>query len=111
MAKANGPIYVAVVTSKVMIDPQDFRIYTKSTSNKEVMMEYARELQARYPYKKVYLMTREKAREQQKKFYAWRKQQEEEKLARCDRNLNRLLGRMVYAEGTQRVSQQYGIHR
>ena len=40
-----------------------------------------------------------------------RKQQEEEKLARCDRNLNRLLGRMVYAEGTQRVSQQYGVHR
>lgn len=56
-------------------------------------------------------MTREKAKEQQKKFYAWRKAQEEEKLARCDRNLNKLLGRMVYAEGTQRVSQQYGIHR
>ena len=111
MAKANGPIYVAVVTSKVMTESQDFRIYSKSTSNKEVMMEYARELQARYPYKKVYLMTREKAKEQQKKFYIWRKQQEEEKLARCDRNLNRLLGRMVYAEGTQRVSQQYGIHR
>ena len=111
MAKANGPIYVAVVTSKVMTEPQDFRIYSKSTSNREVMVEYARELQTRYPYKKVYLMTREKAREQQKKFYAWRKQQEEEKLARCDRNLNRLLGRMVYAEGTQRVFQQYGVHR
>ena len=111
MAKAIGPIYVAVVTSRVMLEPQDFHIYSKSTSNREVMVAYVQELQARYPHKKVYLMTREKAKEQQKKFYAWRKAQEEEKLARCDRNLNKLLGRMVYAEGTQRVSQQYGIHR
>lgn len=111
MAKATGPIYVAVVTSKVMLEPQDFQIYTKSTSNKKVMVNYVRELQARYPHKNVYLMTRDKAKEQQGKFYAWRKAQEEAKLARCDRNLNKLLGRVVYAEGIQRVSQQYGIHR
>ena len=111
MAKAVGPIYAVVAMSKIMLEPQDMWVYTKQSSNKEVMVAYAKEIQARYPHKKVVLMTREKAREQQKKFYAWRKQQEEEKLARCDRNLNRLLGRMVYADGTQRVSQQYGVHR
>ena len=106
MAKANGPIYAVVAMSKVMTEPQDMWVYTKQSSNKEVMIAYAREIQARYPHKKVYLMTREKAKEQQKKFYAWRKAQEEEKLARCDRNLNKLLGRMVYADSIKRVAER-----
>lgn len=111
MAKAVGPIYAVVAMSKVMLEPQDMWVYTKQSSNKEVMVAYAKEIQARYPHKKVVLMTREKAKEQQKKFAMWRKEQEKAKLERCDRNLNRLLGRMVYAEGTQRVAQQYGVHR
>jgi hypothetical protein len=70
------------------------------------MAAYAKEIQARYPSKRVVLMTREKAKEQQQKFYQWRKEQERAKLERCDRNLNKLLGRMVYADTTKRVAER-----
>ena len=106
MAKAQGPIYVAVVVSKVMLEHTNFHIYSKQSSNKEVMIAYAKELQAKHPHKKVLLMTREKAKEQQKKFYYWRKEQEQAKLDKCDRNLNKLLGRMVYTESVKRVAER-----
>ncbi len=106
MAKANGPIYAVVAMSKVMTEPQDMWVYSKQTSNKEVMIAYAREIQARYPSKRVVLMTREKAKEQQLKFAQWRKAQEKAKMDRCDRNLNKLLGRMVYADSIKRVAER-----
>ena len=106
MAKAFGPIYVVVAMNKVMTEPQDMWVYTKHSSNKEVMIAYAREIQARYPSKKVVLMTREKANEQQRKFYLWRKEQERAKMERCERNLNKLLGRMVYADSIKRVAER-----
>ena len=106
MAKAIGPIYAVVAMNKVMTEPQDMWVYSKQSSNKEVMIAYAKEIQARYPSKRVVLMTREKAAEQQKKFYLWRKEQEKAKLERCDRNLNKLLGRMVYADSTKRVAER-----
>ena len=106
MAKAIGPIYAVVAMQKVMTEPQDMWVYSKQSSNKEAMIAYAREIQARYPHKRVVLMTREKANEQQRKFYLWRKEQERAKLERCDRNLNKLLGRMVYADSTKRVAER-----
>ena len=106
MAKAIGPIYAVVAMNKVMTEPQDMWVYSKQTSNKEVMIAYAREIQARYPHKRVVLMTREKAKEQQRKFCLWRKEQEKALLERCDRNLNKLLGRMVYADSTKRVAER-----
>lgn len=106
MAKAQGPIYVVVAMNKVMIEHTDFYIYSKSTSNKEAMITYAKEIQAKHPHKRVVLMTREKAKEQQKKFYLWRKAQEQAKLDKCDCNLNKLLGCMVYAESTKRVAER-----
>ena len=106
MAKANGPIYAVVAMSKIMTEPQDMWVYTKQSSNKEVMIAYAREIQARYPHKRVVLMTREKAKEQQRKFYEWRKDQEKALMERCDRNLNKLLGRMVYADSIKRVAER-----
>lgn len=106
MAKANGPIYAVVAMSKVMTEPQDMWVYSKQTSNKEVMIAYAREIQARYPSKKVVLMTREKAKEQQRKFHQWRKDQEQAKLERCERNLNKLMGRMVYTDSIKRVAER-----
>ena len=106
MAKANGPIYAVVAMQKVMKEPQDMWVYSKQSSNKEAMIAYAREIQARYPHKRVVLMTREKAKEQQRKFYLWRKEQEKARLERCDRNLNKLLGRMVYADSTKRVAER-----
>ena len=104
MAKAIGPIYAVVAMSKVMTEPQDMWVYSKQSSNKEVMIAYAREIQACYPSKRVVLMTREKAKEQQLAFAKWRKEQERIKLERCDRNLNKLLGRMVYADSIKRVA-------
>ena len=106
MAKANGPIYVVVAMNKVMTEPQDLYVYSKQTSNKEVMIAYAKEIQARYPHKRVVLMTREKAKEQQRKFYEWRKDQERAKMERCERNLNKLLGRMVYNDSIKRVAER-----
>lgn len=106
MAKANGPIYAVVAMQKVMKEPEDMWVYSKQTSNKEAMMAYAKEIQARYPHKRVVLMTREKAKEQQRKFYLWRKEQEKARLEQCDRNLNKLLGRMVYADSTKRVAER-----
>ena len=106
MAKANGPIYAVVAMNKIMVESHDMRIYTKQSSNKEVMIAYAREIQVRYPSMRVMLMTREKANEQQRKFYQWRKDQERAKLERCDRNLNKLLGRMVYADSIKRVAER-----
>ena len=104
--QTKGPIYAVVVMSKVMLEPHDMHVYSKQSSNKEVMVAYAKELQARYPDRRVVLMTREKAKEQQKKFYLWRKEQERAKLERCDRNLNKLMGRMVYADSTKRVAER-----
>lgn len=106
MTKATNPIYVAVLTNKVMLEAHDFHIYSKHTSNKAIMIAYVKELQVRYPHANVYLMTREKAKEQQRKFYEWRKAQEAAKLARCDRNLNKLLGRMVYTDSIKRVAER-----
>ena len=106
MAKAIGPIYAVVAKNKVMTEPQDMWVYSKQTSNKEVMIAYAREIQARYPHKRVVLMTREKAKDPQRKFYDWRKAQEQTKMERCDRNLNKLLGRMVYADSIKRVAER-----
>ena len=106
MANAQNPIYVVVRTEKKMTEPRDFYIYTKSSSNKEVMIAYAKEIQAKHPTRKVYLMTREKAKEQRQKFYQWYKANEAEKMARCERNLNKLMGRMVYADSTKRVAQR-----
>jgi hypothetical protein len=103
MKKSN---YVAVVTNKTMTEIQDFRIYSKSSPNKELILAYAKELQKRWPNKRVYVMTYGKAREQQIKFYNWRKEQDEKKLAICDRNLNKLMGRMVYNESTKRVAER-----
>ena len=106
MAKAIGPIYAVVAMNKVMTEPQDMWVYSKQSSNKDVMVAYAKKIQARYPSKRVVLMTREKAQEQQKKFYLWRKEQERAKLKRCDRNLAKLMGRMVYADSTKRVAER-----
>lgn len=106
MAKAIGPIYTVVAMSKVMIEAQDMWVYSKQSSNKEAMIAYAREIQARYPQKRVVLMTRENAKAQQRKFYLWRKEQEKAKLERCEHNLNKLLGRMVYADSIKRVAEK-----
>lgn len=106
MAEALGPIYVVVRTSKVIKEREDFHIYTKRSSNKKAMIAYAKEIQARYPYAVVLLMTREKAEEQNKAFCLWRKEQERLKLEKCDRNLNKLLTRTVYADSIKRVAQR-----
>lgn len=106
MAKATGPIYAVVAMNKIMVEPEDMWIYTKQSSNKEAMIAYAHEIQNRYPHKRVVLMTREKAKEQQRKFYLWRKERERAKMERCEHNLNKLLGRMVYADSIKRVAQR-----
>jgi hypothetical protein len=98
--------YEVVAMNPIMTEPQDYHIYSKNSPDKGVMIEYAKAMQSRYPHKRVCVMTYGKAREHQIKFYNWRKDQEERKLARCDANLNKLLGRMVYNESTKRVAER-----
>ena len=47
MAKAIGPIYAVVAMNKVMTEPQDMWVYSKQSSNKEVMVAYAKEIRQR----------------------------------------------------------------
>lgn len=41
-------------------------VYTKQTSNLEVMKAYKEEIEAKYPWAKVYLVSREKAQQMKK---------------------------------------------
>lgn len=98
--------YTVVVMSKRMLEPQDMRIYSKQSSDKEAMIAYGKDVQRRYPNKRVAVMAVEKAKEVQANFYQWRKDQEREKMERCERNLNKLMGRMVYNESIKRVAER-----
>ena len=73
-------IYAVVRCNPKMMEAWDMNIYSKQSSNKEKMEAYAREIKARYPHCKVYLMPREKALAEQRKFYQWRKDQERAKM-------------------------------
>lgn len=99
-------IYAVVRCNPKMLEAWDMNIYSKQSSNKEKMEAYAREIKARYPHCKVYLMPREKALEEQRKFYQWRKDQERAKMEKCERNLNKLMGRIVYEESLKRVAER-----
>lgn len=99
-------MYVVVRIQKNACEPRDFYVYTKKSSNKNEMFTFAKEVQAKHPTTKIYVMTVEKAKEQRQKFYQWYKANEAEKMARCERNLNKLMGRMVYADTTKRVAER-----
>ena len=69
----NNPIYAVIryPTHKKAPDYMDFTIYTKQTSNKEKMVDYYKEIKAKYPSCTVHLVTREKAQEIKKKWHLY----------------------------------------
>ena len=105
MAKSFGPIYAVVTIAPNPEERWDIRVYTKQTSNKAVMEAYQAEIKSKYPNYRVYLVTRERAKEIEKQFIAWLKEKENKKLARCQANLNGLMTTMVYKESVKRVCQ------
>lgn len=56
-----------------------------------------------FPNKEVAVMSVDKAKEIQAKFYQWRKDQE---IERCEHNFDKLMGRMVYNESIKRVAER-----
>ncbi len=105
MAKSFGPIYAVVTIAPNPEERWDIRIYTKQTSNKAVMEAYQAEIKSKYPSYRVYLVTRERAKEIERQFVTWLKERENKKLARCQAHLNGLMTTMVYKESTKRVRQ------
>ena len=69
----NNPIYAVIKypVGKKYPEHMDFNIYTKQTSNKEKMDAYYQEIKTKYPSYKVHLVTREKAKALQKKWYLY----------------------------------------
>ena len=61
--KEQKTIYAILKISKHPTNYFDCHVYAKQTSNKEKMIEYAKELKQRFPYCKIYLLPREKAKE------------------------------------------------
>ena len=55
----------------------DFHVYSKQTSNLEVIKAYAKEIKHKYPYCRIFVMSREKANQLHHKFI--QKFEEEEK--------------------------------
>ena len=100
------PIYVVVRATKVLNEQGEFHIYSKQTSNKEKIVAYAKEIQARYPWARVMVMTREKAAENKRNYYHWIKAQEQAKINRANKKIDGLLGRQVFMESTKRVAER-----
>ena len=105
MAKSFGPIYAVVTIAPNPEERWDIRVYTKQTSNKAVMEVYQAEIKSKHPSYRVYLVTRERAKEIEKQFVAWLKERENKKLAQCQAHLNGLMATMVYKESIKRVRQ------
>lgn len=68
--KEKKTIYV-VVKVDANIDHPHFHIYSKRTSNREVMLEYKKEIMKKFPEYQVGLLSREKAKSEEKRFYEW----------------------------------------
>ena len=100
------PIYVVVRATKVLNEQGEFHIYSKQTSNKEKIVAYAKEIQARYSWARVMVMTREKAAENKRNYYHWIKAQEQAKIDRANKKIDGLLGRQVFMESTKRVAER-----
>lgn len=105
MAKSFGPIYAVVTIAPNPEERWDIRIYTKQTSNKAAMEAYQAEIKSKHPSHRVYLVTRERAKEIEKQFVAWLKERENKKLARCQAHLNGLMTTMIYKESIKRARQ------
>lgn len=105
MTKSFGPIYAIVMIAPNPEERWDIRVYTKQTSNKAIMETYQAEIKSKHPNYRVYLVTRERAKEIEKQFIVWLKEKENKKLARCQARLNDLMTTMTYKESIKRARQ------
>lgn len=106
MTTTTNPIYAVLTIAPNACEIFDLRVYSKQTSNKAVMVAYYEEIKARHPHHRVYLVTRERAKEIKREYYAWLKRVEAEKMARCEKNLNTLMTKQIYGESIKRVAQR-----
>lgn len=69
MTKKNV-IYV-VVKVNANLDEPCFHIYTKQSSNREKMLEYKKEIMKKNPTLQVGLLSKEKAKSEEQRFFEW----------------------------------------
>ena len=100
------PIYAVVKTSKVLDEDGFFHIYTKQTSNKEIITAYAKEIQGKYPGCKVMIMTRENAKKNQRAYHQWIKDREHAKIEKANARIDALMGRQIFIDNMKRVAER-----
>lgn len=73
----------------------DFHVYSRVSSNKDKMIEYLKYVIKTYPHDKVALVTTDKAKELQKKWYDKVVEKEQMSLAELDRRLQGIAYKQV----------------
>ena len=105
--KQKETIYV-VVKVDASLDHPCFYIYTKQSSNREKMLEYKKEIQRKNPTFQVGLLSKEKAKSEEKRFEEWFHYYDEirdKKLREQMRN-----SRSLALNPTSYYSQNDGVH-
>ena len=91
-------IYVVIRLDKVYefkTAITNVHVYSKQTSNKEKILEYARQIKRTYPDRKVCIVSRERAKELTHKAYELRKQKEAEAFAKLEKKSKDILLRQT----------------
>ena len=102
MTQTKKTIYAVVTLATPCTEWFDLRVYSKQTSNLEIMKAYKEEIKRKHPSCRVHLVTRERAKEIQKEFRQHLRDVENRKLAELDRRLNNLAIIESYLKSTER---------
>lgn len=98
-------IYV-VVKVDANLDHPCFYIYSKQSSNREKMLEYKKEIAKKYPDYQVGLLSREKAKSEEKRFVEWFHRNDEIR----DRKLREQLRNTPLFDSTFCTKMTDGVH-
>ena len=102
MTQTKKTIYAVVSLATPCTEWFDLRVYSKQTSNIEIMKAYREEIKRKHPSCRVYLVSRERAKEIQNEFRQHLRNIENRKLAELDRKLNDLAIIESYLKSTER---------
>ena len=72
--------------------------YSYRTSNTEKIKEYARKIQKSFPNEKVYVVSKEKAREIEDKCYELHRQAKKKAFARLEKNSKKIIEKQAVCE-------------
>lgn len=108
--KEQKTIYAVVIIPKYIekndTSPLGCNVYSKQTSNKAVMIDYYNEIKRKHgKWARVYLVSRERAKEIEKQYYAWCRERERKLLATlegCSDKMATLMAREAYILTTEK---------